>query len=66
MINWIADRLWAWKNADALREIDETQAALEAWGKSLDERIEASCGPDWREQAERRFAEHLKGTVTFE
>ncbi len=65
MINWLIDRVWAWKNRGALAELDAEMAAINAMSARLDERMLEAFGPDWREQSERRLAEVMQGRYTF-
>lgn len=64
MIGWIVDRVWAWKNADALAEIDQHIAFNDATAARLEVKMAEMYGPDWRAEAERRLADRMSGIYT--
>jgi hypothetical protein len=64
MIDWIIDRVWAWKNRDELAALDAQIEYLFAESRRLDGEMEKAFGPDWREQSERRLREVMFGRYT--
>lgn len=66
MIGWLADRWWVHKNRAALDQIDANMEALRVYAEDLDRRITESCGPDWREKAERRLRKYIHGSIRLE
>lgn len=64
MIDWIIDRVWAWKNRDELAALDAQMDWLAAESRRLDGKMEEMFGPDWREQSERRLREVMSGRYT--
>ena len=64
MIDWIIDRVWAWKNRDELAALDAQIDELAAESRRLDGKMEEMFGPDWREKAERRLNEVMCGRYT--
>ncbi|MBL8582814.1 MAG: hypothetical protein JNL61_11385 [Rhizobiaceae bacterium] len=64
MINWLIDRVWARKNAAALQAIDAQMDALRAEGERLHHKMVEMFGPNYREDAERRFQKRLSGDWT--
>jgi hypothetical protein len=64
MIGWLFDRWWAWKNRDALRQIDDQMDWLRREGERLHERMVEMYGPDYRAQMEERLQARLSGRYT--
>ncbi len=66
MINWIIDRVWAWKNRDELAALDAQMDFLAAEGRRLDGEMEKMFGPDWRKEAQNRLNKAMSGRYTYE
>jgi len=64
MIDWIIDRVWAWKNRGELAALDTQMQALDIEAKRLHGEMEEMFGPDWREQGERRLQAVMSGRYT--
>jgi len=66
MIDWLVDLFWGLKHRSELAALDAEMDALDAWRRRLDDRMEEMYGPDWREKAEKRFANAMHGTLSAE
>ena len=66
MINWIIDRVWAWKNRDELAALDAQMDCLMDEGRRLEDEMEAIFGPDWREKSKKRLEEVMPSHIRMD
>jgi hypothetical protein len=64
MIDWIIDRVWAWKHRGELADIDEEMRLLHIESARLDNEIEKEFGPNWRGQSRKRLSDVMCGQFT--
>lgn len=61
MIDWIIDRVWAWRHRKELAALDAQMRAIGNESARLDAEMEKAFGPNWREQSEKRLREAIRG-----
>ena len=64
MIDWIIDRVWAWRHAGELAALDAEMRSIDIKAACLNAEMEKVFGLNWREQSEKRLKEAMRGRYT--